>query len=161
MRRIVPLPPNGVLGNYVPFYFAPRSPMLYTIDRGNTDYKGGQKPVVHLVSSTHAVVKANPGIAWMFTEGHAEIAFSKFFNELRDLDKIDWKVMGSKYWTDTLTDNDRKRRRQAEFLVHEFFPWDLINEIGVYDAGTAALVNEHLKAAKHKPTVTVRTNWYY
>jgi hypothetical protein len=135
--------------------------MLYTINLGNTEYKGGQKPVVHLVSSTAAVLGAEPELEWMFTEGHAEIAFSKFFKDIEDLDKIDWRVMSSRYWRDTEQDNDRKRRRQAEFLVHQFFPWALINEIAVYGAATATLVHGHLQAADHKPTVTVRPTWYY
>jgi ssDNA thymidine ADP-ribosyltransferase, DarT len=32
--RIVPVEPGGVLNDYVPFYFAPRSPMLYSIHTG-------------------------------------------------------------------------------------------------------------------------------
>ena len=34
---IVQLPPKGTLHEYVPFYFAPRSPMLYTIQKGNVE----------------------------------------------------------------------------------------------------------------------------
>ena len=34
-RREVPVAPNGVVADYVPFYFAPRSPMMYSIHRGN------------------------------------------------------------------------------------------------------------------------------
>ena len=49
--------------------------------------------------------------------------FTDFFDDLKDLDKIDWDLMQSRYWNDTNDDPDRKRRRQAEFLVHEFFPW--------------------------------------
>jgi hypothetical protein len=33
----VPCGRGGVLHDYVPFYFAPRSPMLYTINRGNVE----------------------------------------------------------------------------------------------------------------------------
>jgi hypothetical protein len=32
---IVPCGPGGNLHDYVPFYFAPRSPMLYTIEKRN------------------------------------------------------------------------------------------------------------------------------
>lgn len=34
-RRTVPIGPGGVVADYVPFYFAPRSPMLFTIDKGS------------------------------------------------------------------------------------------------------------------------------
>ena len=33
--KSVPCGVGGSLHDYVPFYFAPRSPMLYTIHRGN------------------------------------------------------------------------------------------------------------------------------
>jgi ssDNA thymidine ADP-ribosyltransferase, DarT len=47
----VPCGGCGVLHDYVPFYFAPRSPMLYTINRGNVkSYTQGQSTVIHLVS---------------------------------------------------------------------------------------------------------------
>jgi len=39
--------------------------------------------------------------------------------------------MQARYWSDTNTDNDRKRRRQAEFLVHNFFPLRLVEAVGV------------------------------
>lgn len=36
-RTLVPVPPGGYLCDYVPFYFAPRSPMLYAISRGRVE----------------------------------------------------------------------------------------------------------------------------
>ena len=40
-QKNVPIPPHGVVADYVPFYFAPRSPMLYSISRGNVEgYQG-------------------------------------------------------------------------------------------------------------------------
>ena len=35
LRKKVPCEPGGVIADYVPFYFAPRSPMLFTINKGN------------------------------------------------------------------------------------------------------------------------------
>src|SRR5437879_4929729 len=99
MRHAVSLPPRGTLGDYVPFYFAPRSPMLFTISRGNNpDYDGDQIPIVHLVSSIEAVVACHPKLDWLFTDGHADMAISDYYSQLDDLDKIDWTVMKTKYW---------------------------------------------------------------
>jgi len=48
----VPLAPYGCVADYVPFYFAPRSPMLYKLHKGGVpNYTGGQDPLVYLVSS--------------------------------------------------------------------------------------------------------------
>jgi hypothetical protein len=132
MQYTVPKPPGGSLGDYVPFYFAPRSPMLFTISRGNVpEYQEGQGPIVHLVSSAEQVAAHRPALRWLFTDGHAVIALSDYYDDLADLDKIDWEIMAARYWADTSDDGDRERRRQAEFLVYQFFPWQLITGIGV------------------------------
>jgi len=154
----VPKGPGGVVSDYVPFYFAPRSPMLCAIHSGAVaGYKGGQVSVIHLCSSTEAVEAE--GLEWVFTEGQAAMDFTDFFDDFEDLKKIDWPLMKAKYWHDTNDQPDRKRRRQAEFLVHTFFPWKLVFEIGVCNAATEQKVQEILNG--NKPPVTVRQGWYY
>lgn len=134
--------------------------MLYSIHGGFVEqYREGQRPVIHLTSSAESVAAA--GLAFTFTEGHAELAYSSFYEDLAELDKVDWQVMKSKWWNDTVEDMDRKRRRQAEFLVHDFFPWELVSRIGVIDSGVAEQVNEILQGAAHRPTVAVERSWYY
>jgi len=61
-KIIVSCGPGGTLHDYVPFQFAPRSPMLYTINRGNVPgYLEGQKPLLHLVATIETVKEA----AWV------------------------------------------------------------------------------------------------
>lgn len=159
-RTAVPFSPGGTLADYVPFYFAPRSPMLYAIHTGFVaGYNGGQDAVLHLVSSADAVKLNN--LKFVFTNGHAVIKLSHFYNDLSDLDKIDWDVMAAKYWNDIESDNDRSRRRQAEFLVHDFFPWELVEMIGVISESMAKRVKSILAGAGHKPVVKVQQTWYY
>lgn len=118
----IPCGAGGVLHDYVPFYFAPRSPMLYAINKGNVpNYSQGQAAVIHLVSSVDYIDAE--GLDFVFTDGHAAMTFTDFFDDLNDLGAIDWDVMKSRYWNDTDEDNDRKRRRQAEFLVRNFLHW--------------------------------------
>ncbi len=89
------------------------------------------------------------------------MAYTDFFTSLDDLERIDWPLMGAKYWNDTQDDGDRKRRRQAEFLVHRQMPWALISGIGVMDEVTRAAVERVLRDAAHRPPVAVRSGWYY
>ena len=101
------------------------------------------------------------GHAWVFTDGHADMAISRFFTDLSELAQIDWAIMRETYWHDTRDDGDRKRRRQAEFLAYGFLPWSLITEIGVMTARMAQDVKAILRTSAHQPEVVVRREWYY
>ena len=63
-RRRLELPvdchPGTSVGEFVPFYFCPRSIMLYLLIRGNhpeLHYQGGQEPILHLVADLYEVVE--------------------------------------------------------------------------------------------------------
>jgi hypothetical protein len=159
-QKNVPLPPHGVVADYVPFYFGPRSPMLYSISRGNVaGYQGGQSEVLHFVASAESILQS--GLAFVFTDGHAEMNISHFYQDLRDLNKIDWEVMNSVYWRDTNVDGDRKRRRQAEFLVYEFFPFSLFEKIGAINQTTAKQAATLLGEIHPRPIIQAEPTWYY
>jgi hypothetical protein len=158
LRKAVPVGPGGVVADYVPFYFAPRSPMLFVINKGGVaGYTAGQGPIIYLCSTTEAVNAA--GLQWVFTEGQAVMDYTDFFDNFKELNRIDWKIMGEKYWRDTDDDGDRCRRRQAEFLVHNFFSWQLVTHIGVRDNATAQKVNGILGG--NSPAVLIQAGWYY
>ncbi len=162
-RRVtkqVPVSKGGVLADYVPFYFAPRSPMLYAIHRGNVQgYSDGQKPILHLVSSAEVI--QGKGLSFAFTDGHAPMDISQYYDKLSNLNQVDWKIMKEVYWADTPEDGDRSRRRQAEFLVHQFFPFSLIETIGVINRDVAVEAAGLLQALKQKVSVKVIPAWYY
>lgn len=116
--------------------------------------------IVHLVSSVERI--AEGGLPFVFTDGHAEMRVSEFSDDMQHLTAmVDWEVMHSRYWNDTPEHPDRKRRRQAEFLVHHFAPWAIVEGIGVIDDAIQHQVQEILSAANHVPLVEVRRNWYY
>jgi hypothetical protein len=54
-----------------------------------------------------------------------------------------------------------KERRQAEFLVHDHFPWSSIEGVGVHDQQAAARVAAILTATSHRPPVAIKPAWYY
>jgi hypothetical protein len=156
----VPCEPKGTLHDYVPFYFSPRSPMLYTINKGNVpNCTSGQNNIIYLISTAESIKAA--GLKFVFTDGHAIMELSNFYNDLTFLNHIDWNVMESTYWYDTQQDPDRKRRRQAEFLVYNSFPIKLIHEIVAIDKNLSNKVYLILKEHGVQVPISIRRDWYY
>nr|BFD33537.1 toxin-antitoxin system toxin DarT [Pigmentibacter ruber] len=161
-RALVNTKINGVLHDYIPFYFAPRSPMLYAHYKNKVTSKIKQSDLVYLVSSIGSVV--NDKLNYAFTDGHAAQNISSFFDDLKDLNQIDWPLMKDKMWNNTLEDTDRTRRRQAEFLVKDFFPFQLVHKIGVFDESNKKYIisilknNDKENMVKH---VFIERYWYF
>lgn len=160
-RIQVPCAARGTLHDYVPFYFAPRSPMLYTISRGNVEgYRDGQTSILHLVIDITPLVELD--FAFTFTDGHAVMAYSDFYEDLNLLEHvIDWDLMNDPYWANTPEDNNRRCRRQAEFLVHKFCPWDFVTKIGVINSNMLNQVCDLLQQYNDSTPVNVYRYWYY
>ena len=156
-RRPVTVGPGGTLADYVPFYFAPRSPMLYVNYKKRIPTNPqGQDTILHMVSSTELVVENE--LAFVFTNGHADIVFSDFFDDLGSLGEIDWGIMEAKYWSNS---DEDLWRRQAEFLVHNFFPWNCITKVAVANETVQREVVAILDRSQHTPDVVVEPGWYY
>ena len=159
--RMVPVPPGGVVADYVPFYFAARSPMLYVIWRGQVPtYQAGQEDVVYLVTTIERV--AASGIPSVFTDRNATLGYAEFSDYLGEIDSvIDWDLMEAMIWKDQPGDWDRKERRMAEFLVHQRLPWEHVVGIGVLDDVRRARVEVILASLGERTPVRTRRNWYY
>lgn len=161
-RMAVTAGPGGCPADYVPFYFAPRSPMLYVIYQGRVpEYQEGQDPLVYLVTDIDRVVAA--GRPFVYSDGNCASALTEYSADLAGLDTlVDWPLMGQPMWNDTLDDPDRMRRRMAEFLVHQHLPWDAIIGIAVRNKAAAQRVNAILDTLQGARTyVRVRSDWYY
>lgn len=159
-KKQVPCGNGGNLHQYVPFYFAPRSPMLYSINKGYVSgYVEDQTPIVHIVSSVEMILQTKH--SFVFTDGHATLALSDFYTDIVDLSKIDWSVMKSQYWNDTPEHPDRKRRRQAEFLVYNKVSVAAFIGFGVINKHIATQLSTTLEQAKIEQPVRIKRDWYY
>lgn len=163
-RRVTRIPcgSRGVIHDYVSFYFGPRSPMLFQLHTGRVaGYTGGQEPLIYVVSTAQAVQTIGAG--FVFSDGHGIATFTKWFDSLTDLNKVDWDAVYATVWRDTVDDMDRQRRKQAEFLVHRRCDWSLIHEIGVLNERMKTRVEETIRGFPQEMTrpVNVRPQWYY
>jgi hypothetical protein len=158
----VPCHPGTTVGQYVPFYFCPRSIMLFILHRGNhpeVSYKGGQQPIVHLQADLRTVIQwANANtVRWAFSSGNAGAYVTTFHNHPSQLSAIDWDAVAATDFRDPKV----KEGKQAEFLLYERFPWSLIEKIGTLNGTIVTSVKTALGNAGHQPTVAVEPGWYF
>ena len=164
-RRIVPIAPGGRVGDYVPFYFAHRSPMLYRIacdcrDAVPDRYQGGDRPLIYLVTTVGDVI--GEALRWVATDGNAVTATTEFTSDLGSLERlVDWPLMKAERWNNTEEDPDRQRRRLAEFLVHRRVPVSLIRWIATYDDNYKAQVKAMMRSERLADRLITRPDWYY
>jgi hypothetical protein len=154
--------PNSKVGEYVPFYFCPRSIMLYILHLSNhpsLSYRGGQEPIVHLEADLERVVdyaRAH-GQRWVFTTTNAGARYTNFYNDLGDLARIDWDAIEKLDFRNPAV----KAGKQAEFLIQDRLPWDLVERVGVLSQDTADRVRAAMTGTGHKPRVNIQANWYF
>lgn len=159
-KKQVPVSPHGCLADYVPFYFTRKSPMLLLIKNGKVNgFNGKQEEIIYLVSSVQEVVGLQ--LPFVFTDRHAVFEHAAFFNSEKDLHKLDWEIIQADYWANTEDDNQRKERKQAEFLIHRFAPASSI--LGIVCANEPVLkeVNLMLSAADATLQAIVRQDFFY
>jgi hypothetical protein len=158
LRRLteitVPCCNNRFVGEFVPFYFCPRSPMLYTINRGNTGRPlGCQDTIVHLVSNVGIAVGL--GQAWAISDGNAGAFPTSFYANLSALKGLDWPAIRASNW------QGKTHEKSAEFLLEDFFPWTCIQQIGCHNSKVAQQVTALIQNNNHQPSVDVQPTWYY
>lgn len=161
-RRAVPIPPGGVVADYVPFYYATRSPMMYAIHRGNVEtYTDGCDRLVYLRVSLDRLLAWHPAVVG--TDRNAVLATASFVSGFTAMLKaVDWPLMKARQWANTHEDPDRRERRQAECLAHRHVPWELVGGIGVKTEPVAAEVRASLaRLGRTGIDVLVRPDLYF
>jgi hypothetical protein len=154
------IPPGGKLGEYVPFYFGTHSPMLLKIKDGNGGVtRRPQSDIVYLLCSMSRVVSVC--VDWCFTDGHAKTIITDFYNHTNDLDKVDWDMVGQRYWSNNDDDYDRMRRKQAEFLVKYHVPANCIGAIATYNTAAKSTVDAIITKLGLNIPVREKKHFYY
>jgi hypothetical protein len=154
--------PETRVGDYVPFYFCPRSVMLYVIHRANhpeLSYKEGQGPIIHLEADIERTIQwaASQDRKWAFSLSNASSYYAQFRSSSANLHEINWDAVAA---TDFRA-SDVREGKQAEFLVHGRFPWFLVSRIGVRSMSVRVKVDAILRASDHSPKIDIKPDWYF
>ena len=156
----VPLPPRGVLNDYVPFYFTPFSVMLKNIHSG----WGGiqQRPneeIIILVSSLPQLQKQR--LKFLFTDSHAYYQWATFYDDVVNLDKIDWLLLQQRDFKRDLNDPAKFERYQAEALVYQHCPITGLLGIVCYTEQLKTQIEQQILNRDLSLDVYARTGWYF
>ncbi len=160
LRLPVDCHPGTCVGEYVPFYLCPRSVMLYVISKRNhpnVAYREGQGPVVHLMADLHETVEwaTSVGRKWAFTDINAANRAADFYRDLAQLGQLNWAAIATNQWVSC------RDHKMAEFLMHEAFPWELVQGVGVLSEAVGKQAIAAFGKADHRPPVKVKREWYY
>lgn len=151
------------MADYVPFYFAPRSPMMFAIHMGNVSaYQGGIQDLVYLVTSLERLIDL--GLSPVLTDRNAALSYARFLdfrNQELPSNFVDWPLMRARYWKNTPDDYQRRERRQAECLVKGEVPWQAFTGVVVKNDYLRRHVAKTLQQAGVSVSVSVKPSWYF
>ena len=88
---------------------------------------------------------------------NAGAVYTQFRGQFGQLADVNWAAVAA---TD-FRPPEIKEGKQAEFLLHEDFPWDLVERIGVMSPDVAQRVANAMRGAAYRPAVEIRREWYY
>ncbi|MEJ5306710.1 MAG: DUF4433 domain-containing protein [candidate division WOR-3 bacterium] len=147
-----------ILGDFIPFYFNVKMPMLYVIQHGgNFTTKTSSSDIVYLVCSLYKIVQLD-NIECYFCDGHATDNLTTFYDSsfIKQIGNIiDWTAVTSQYWGGE-NNLEVKRKKQAEFLVKGDLPVEVIEYFICYDE----IAEEKLKKFGVK-SIRIDKNAYY
>jgi len=154
--------PDLHVGECVPFYFCPRSIMLFMMYKSNSpdlDYHDGQDDIIHLEYDLMDVVNwANSnGLRWVMTDSNAGSYYFNDSNNISDINNLNRDAINAYYWSHPSI----REAKQAEFLCESFVTWNLVQIIGVNTVETLQKVQTILASSGHNSTVEIKNDWYY
>lgn len=156
----VPASPHGCLGDYVPFYFTPFSVMLMNIKSGwNGVVRRSNDEIVIFVSSLHKI--QTKSIPFLFTDRHAFARYAKFFDDLGDLDKVDWDILQRRDFKRDPDDPEKFERYQAEALIHDHCPVGALSGVICHSTSAKAILDREIQKRKLDLPVRVKPEWYF
>ena len=154
--------PGTKVGDFVPFFFCPRSVMLYVIYRANhldLEYRDGQDRIVHLEADLYGVIdwaEAND-VPWAFSYSNAGSRYAEFGSSRYELGNLDWNAIAANDWRDS----EVRTGKQAEFLVYDQFPFELVERIGVQSQAVLSDALQAIGNAAPQASVQIQQQWYY
>ena len=151
---------NGIdLTQYIPFYFGPRSVMLYVIQHGyNGVERHNAEDIVYCVIRIKDLIENKTNC--IFSDGHALSAITKLYTQekLPQLNEIiSYNDVYARYWISE-DDIDLKRRKEAELLIEKALPKEYIRGYIVYNQRAKEKLTGY---GINENKIAINSNYYF
>lgn len=152
----IPIPGAGFLGEYVPFYFAGHTPMLFLIMNGLQGVERRKQEDIVFVKTSFERIQSLK-LDYLFTDKNAKIKVASFYQSEEDFEQLRWDVIKDRVWRNTESDLSRKDCKQAEFLVKNHVPAEAIEALIVKTTRRKEELGELIVASKVEIPIFVDT----
>jgi hypothetical protein len=145
--------PLITLGDFIPFYFGIKMPMLYVMQNGGNFVEKATpaENIIYIACPIISIIQSNR--IYFFSDGHATDNYTTFYDRSKASELpaiIDWKAVKAAFWggQDNL---NIKRKKQAEFLVADDLPPNMLAGFGCYnEIAKKKLIEMGIKETKIK-----------
>ena len=148
---------GGLLSDYIPFYFVPRTPMLYNIVTGRGVRQRPPEEIIVIVSSIHRARET--GAEVIFTDRAAYMETAAFHDDLTQLTSLPWDAFNRYDFRRNVEDLDAFDRYRAEVLIKRHLPTKGILGIGVFRQNVESQVKTVINERSAAVSVVCRPHW--
>lgn len=143
----VPVGPGGKVHDYVPFYFSSMNPMLLKkLNEKNVD----QQFIMYFCIKIQRLEEDDA----VFTDASANtIEAPSFYDDVKDLDKLDWQAIDKKSWG--VASDEERHKKMAEALIHKRVDISEVDAILVFNDGIKEAVKKVFEENGVKPPTII------
>lgn len=159
-HRVLPEPPGGNLGDYVPFYFTPLSPMLLNIKTGRGGVK--QVPMSEIVIFKTSLFRLKAeDVSFIFSDRHAYLEAARFSSRIDDLDRIAWPLLRNRDFKRDPEKPEKLELYQAEALAYRHVPVRALDGIICHGPAEEARLKTEIEKENSDLKVAARPEWFF
>lgn len=156
----VPVEPGGTLGDYVPFYFTPRSPMLLNIKSGHQGLQ--QHPMNDIaILCTSQKLLTSCGVRYVFSDRNAALWTADIMSDVSRLNELPWDLWQRSDFARDPSRPDKLERYMAETLAHKHVPLEALHGVVCYSEARKQEVEEIARTLGISIQAYVQRGWYF
>lgn len=134
--------------------------MMFNMYTGRGEVlKRSNEEICILVSSLPRVIAL--GLRFVFTDRHAYPPLARYFNDVAQLNEIDWPLLQARNFQRNPDDPAQIERYQAEALVYEHLPTEALLGVVCYTDAVKIMLENQVQARGLTLDIRAIPGWFF